>query len=89
MTKGWWVYGPEAGNRIDLVVNDDGTCELSARIDARSDADSFLNCWLILMIELNCSLYAPELDRSFRADIVSLKDALQASSAWQFVLATN
>ncbi|WP_457324846.1 hypothetical protein [Roseateles sp. P5_E11] len=86
MTKSWWIYGPEAGNRIDLVVGDDGTCELSARIDARSDADSFLNCWLILMIELNCSLHAPELRRSFPADILSLKEALQSSSAWRYAL---
>lgn len=89
MLKGWSVYGPENGNRIDLVIDEDGTGELSARIDARSDADSFLTCWLILMLELNCSLYSSELDRSFPADMVSLKDALRSSSAWRFALAAG
>lgn len=89
MLPGWSVYGPENGNRIDLLTNDDGTCELLARIDARSDSESFLLCWLVLMLEMNCSLYSPELDRSFPADMVSLKDALQASSAWRFALAAG
>lgn len=86
MLPGWSVYGPENGNRIDLFVDEDGICELSARIDARTDAESFLTCWLILMIELNCSLYSPELDRAFPAEAEALKDALQASSAWRFAL---
>lgn len=89
MLPGWSVYGPENGNRIDLVVDADGSGELSARIDARSDADSFLNCWLILMIELNCSLYSPELDLAFPADAQALRDALRSSSAWRFAIATR
>ncbi|WP_439467134.1 hypothetical protein [Roseateles sp. NT4] len=88
MLKGWSVYGSKNGNRIDLIIDEDGTGELSARIDARSDADSFLTRWLILMMELNCSQYAPELNRAFPADMVSLKDALQSSSAWRYALAT-
>lgn len=89
MMPGWAVYGEENGNRIDLLTDKDGTCELSARVDARSDAESFLTCWLVLMLDMNCSLYAPELDRSFPADMVSLKDALQSSSAWRFALAAG
>ncbi len=87
MLKGWSVYGPENGNRVDLVMYGDGSCELSVRIDARADADAFLRRWIILMMELNCTQYAPELDRSFPAEMVSLKDALQSWTAWQFALA--
>lgn len=84
MMPGWAVYGEESGNRVDLLTEADGTCELSARIDTRSDTEPFLTCWLVLMLEMNCSLYSPELDRSFPADMLSLKDALRSSSAWSF-----
>jgi hypothetical protein len=41
MLEDWFVYGPEDGSRVDLLLNSDGSGEISARIDARHEATEF------------------------------------------------
>lgn len=86
MTPGWLVYGQVESNRIDLLEDADGSGELYVRIDARTDAESFINQVAVLMLELKCALYSPELDRFVSADAASLKEALMASTAWRYSL---
>ncbi|MFG6433056.1 hypothetical protein [Roseateles sp. LYH14W] len=82
---GWLMYGPAEGNRIDVAFDDEG-CELDVRIDARSDADSFISLVCVLMSHLGCTLFSPELNENFPADVHSVKGALQRSGAWMFAL---
>lgn len=43
MLDRWFVFGSEVGNRVDLLVLDDGGCEIHARFDARaSGTDEFV-----------------------------------------------
>lgn len=83
--KGWTMYGLDSGNRIDLNFDQDG-CEVSIRIDARSDAASFLGLIAVLMAHLGCTLYCDELEEAVSTDVPSLKEALQRSSAWQHAI---
>lgn len=82
---GWVRYGEQDGNRFDLNWDDDG-CELSLRIDARTEADSFLALICVLMADLDCTLYSPELSEWVSSDIGSLRAALQRSAAWRYAL---
>lgn len=79
------MYGTDNGNRIDLNFDQDG-CEVGIRIDARSDADSFLALVSLLMADLDCGLFCDELSEVVNPDVSSLMDALQRSSAWTYAL---
>jgi hypothetical protein len=82
---GWVMYGPADGNRIDLAFDEDG-CELDVRIDARTEADSFISLVCVLMSQQGCTLYSPEQDAAIPADVHSVKAALQRSGAWMYAL---
>ena len=86
ITPHWQVFEDGGGNQIELLSSLDGSCELWARIDARTDAESFLTCLVLFLIEMECELYAPELDRRFAGHMDLIKEALQASTAWRFAL---
>jgi hypothetical protein len=86
VTKNWQRFGDEHGNQIELLSSPDGSCELWVRIDARTDAESFLVCLVVFIIEMECELYAPEFDRRFPGQMILIKEALQASDAWRFAL---
>lgn len=86
MLPDWLVYGEENGNRIDLVLCDEGGAEITARVDARSDADRFLRRLCGFAADLDCKLYSPELDKFVDGTMCALNEALQASQAWQFAL---
>jgi hypothetical protein len=85
----WIRFGDENSNEVELLWADDGTCELWVRIDARTDDDSFLRYIVILMIEMECQLFAPELEMTFPAQMDLLKEALQASSAWRYAVSAS
>ena len=89
MTEDWQQFGDKDGNQIELLSSPVGSCELWVRIDARTDAESFLVCLVVFMIEMECELYAPEFDRRFAAQIDPIKEALQASDPWRFALGTR
>lgn len=85
-TPHWQVFEDGSGNLIDLLWSPDGSCELWARIDARTDAEDFLTRLVLFLIEMECDVYSPELDRTFPGRIDLIKEALQASAAWRFAL---
>lgn len=82
----WQVFEDGSGSLIELLWSPDGSCELWARIDARTEAESFLTRLVVFLIEMECDLYSPELDRNFAGRKVFIKGALQASAAWRFAL---
>lgn len=52
----------------------------------RTDAEDFLTRLVLFLIEMECDLHSPELDRTFPGQIDLIKGALQASAAWRFAL---
>lgn len=86
MTEGWTVYGPDQGNRIDLLRDEDGSGELHVRIDARTDAESFIVRVCILMRLLGCTMYSADLEQYVNGSVDQIKAALQVSDAWRFAL---
>lgn len=86
--SGWTMYGTDTGNRIDLNFDKDG-CEVSIRVDARSDAESFLGLVALLADSLGCELLCDELQERVATDVACLKEALQRSSAWRYAISSN
>lgn len=84
-SEAWTMYEPSDGNRIDVLVDEEG-CEISVRIDARSDADRFVTLICTLMLALDCKLYSPELVVVIPAKSAEVKGVLQRSAAWRFAL---
>lgn len=84
-TSGWTMFGPRDGDRIDLFFDSDG-CEVSVRIDARSDDQAFITTVCSLALRLGCALRSEELDETIPADVVALRGALHRSAAWRFAL---
>lgn len=82
----WQIFGDKDGSCFELITSEDGGGELWMRIDARTDAESFLTCVVVLMIEMECGLFAPELGWTLPADMPSLCNALKASDAWRYAL---
>lgn len=82
---GLLLYGAAERNCIDLAFDDDG-CELDVRIDARSEADSFIALVCVLMAHLDCTVFSPELGEMVPTDVHSVKGALQRSEAWRYAL---
>ncbi|MDC8786302.1 hypothetical protein [Roseateles koreensis] len=80
------VYGLDDGNRVDLAWADDLRFELSARIDARSEADQFLLVLLDVAATLDCGIYDAESMKPIDLTSSALSRALQASSAWRYAL---
>ena len=79
------MFGPSDGNRVDLFFDSDG-CEVSIRIDARSDDQAFITTVCALAKRLGCSLRAQELDETIPAEVTAIHDALRRSAAWRFAL---
>lgn len=86
MCEGVLVFGPEQGCRIDLAVDPEGNAEVSARIDSRSNADEFFPLLIALTLQLDCSLFSPELDRSVEPTANALSESLMRSAAWAYAL---
>ncbi len=80
MLKDWLVYGPENGNRIDVLFTDDGSASISVRFDVRNDAPQFL----VLVTELaqlhHCSLFCAEITEVIEPDV---HQVLAAITRWQ------
>ena len=61
MMDGWYVFGEEVGNRVDLLTSPDESSELSARIDLRHDPSTFITNICELGDMVNCALFSTEL----------------------------
>lgn len=85
MLENWFVYGPYDGNRVDLVVNEDCSAEVSARIDARTEAVDFAMALCELSGLLNGRLYSFELTSFLDVTPSALGLALERSRAAKFI----
>ena len=86
LLEDWLVFGYENSNRVDLFLTENGGAELSVRIDATSDTESFRNTVCELAERLQCLLFVPELGSPLEPDRAALASALRSSRAAMFVL---
>lgn len=86
MCQGILVFGSEDGNRIEVVLDDAGDGELSARIDARLESTDFCEFLTMLAHELGSNLFSPELGSVIDATPEALIAALMSSQALAYAL---
>ena len=89
MMGGWYVFGEEVGNRIDLLTNPDGSSELSARIDLRSDPSGFITNICELGNLVNCALFSAELWSLIEPVPTDIAQGIKTSRAAAFVQNPN
>ncbi|MBX3628074.1 MAG: hypothetical protein KF892_23900 [Rhizobacter sp.] len=82
----WFLYGLEEGNRIDVLVNEDGSAELSARIDARRNPQQFIGKLSELATLIECGLFSAEYWKPVEASPEAIRLSLEKSRAATFVL---
>ncbi|MGM9485882.1 hypothetical protein [Ideonella sp. YS5] len=85
LLEGWLIFGMDQGNRIDLVFNEDRTANLSARIDARSNYESFVSALCELGRFCNCVLFSAEFWATIEPATTEVHSALHHSRAIAFV----
>ena len=85
MLEGWYVYGGEKGNRVDVLLSADASAEITARIDAREEATSFIRKLCALAELLDCLLFSLEMWSLVDVSPSALGFALERSSAATFV----
>lgn len=86
LLEDWFLYGLEDGNRIDVSVNEDGSAELSARIDARKNPQQFIGKLSELAKLIECGLFSAEYWKPVEATPEAIRLALEQSRAATFVL---
>lgn len=72
----WLVFGPENGNRIDVIFLNASTATIVARLDRRSDGVQFHGLVCRLAGDLACLLFSPELNAIIQPDYKVLRMAL-------------
>lgn len=80
------VFGAEAGNRIDIVLGEDGGAEICARIDARTEGLWFCRHLYELASALDCKFFAPEFASEIGTETQDLVEALMRSRAWSYAV---
>lgn len=87
MLEGWRYFGEKAGNRVDVNMDDDGTSQVQARVDARaSTTDDFIVHVCAAAKEARCTLVSDELNAIVEPDPAAVRSALQRSIAWRYGL---
>lgn len=76
LANGWEVFGPENGNRIDVISATLSTASLIARFDLRDNSAQFQTLVCRLARELTCELFSPHLNAIIQPDLKPLKMAL-------------
>lgn len=85
MTEGWLMFGQEQGNRFDLLINDDHSAGLSARIDLRSNYSHFVAAVCELASITGCVLFSAENWANVQPTVADLCAVLKTSRAASFV----
>ena len=85
MMDGWFVFGPEDGSRFDVLLEEETSGEVSARVDAREQPERFLELVCDLAARLDCSIYALEFGKFIESEPEALCQALVLSRAASFV----
>lgn len=60
MVKDWLVFGPENGNRVDVVFEPTDTAIMVVRFDVRSEGGQFTTLICRLARKLGCMLYSAD-----------------------------
>lgn len=81
----WLVYGPAEGNRLDFLLNQDGTAEIGARIDARNETTEFISSLCELSELLDSEPFSVEFWRLLEAKPSAIGIALERSRAAAFI----
>jgi hypothetical protein len=81
----WYIFGEEQGSRIDLLLNENRTAELSARIDARADSSEFIRSICDLCLRIGCVFFSAEKWNVIEPDEQEIKQALENSRATKYV----
>ena len=68
MLNDWIVFGPENGNRVDLLFESDGSAGIYVRCDTRDDAPQFLVLISDLARIYNSNFYIPSTKELIAAD---------------------
>jgi hypothetical protein len=79
------VFGADDGCRIDVLLDADGA-ELKARIDLRAEHREFCRSVCELAVQLDCTLFSPELWCLLQPDADKLLEATRMSRASRFVM---
>jgi hypothetical protein len=81
----WLVFGDENGHRVDFLLNEDGSADLSLRISAREDSRSFCRSVCELALALECVFFSAEFWLRLEPAQEVLAAALARSRASEFV----
>lgn len=85
MMDGRLVFGEEQGSRFDLSFDDDGSADLSARIDLRGGTHSFISAVCELASKLDCLLFSVEHWAAIEPSPAALSAAVSRSAAARFM----
>ena len=85
MMEAFDVFGDDLGDRVDLLLNDDGSAELSARLDARQPSGQFVAGLCELARLIDCQFFSPETWSLIPPDEAALGEAFARSRASRFV----
>jgi hypothetical protein len=72
----WFVFGPENGNRIDVIFSNASTATIVARFDRRNESVHFHGLVCRLGGELASLLFSPDLNAIIQPDHKVLRMAL-------------
>ncbi|MYN24845.1 hypothetical protein [Duganella levis] len=76
LAERWQVFGPENGNRIDLISETPSTTSVVARFDLRDSSIQFQGLVCTLAKTLTCELFSPDLNAIIQPDRNALRMAL-------------
>lgn len=76
VAEDWFVFGPENGNRIDVIFSTASTATIVARFDRRNDSVQFQGLVCRLAAELGSLLFSPDLNAIIQPDHKVLRMAL-------------
>lgn len=87
MMDAWRYFGDKDRNRLDVVMDPDGSSQVQARLDARaSDTDQFIKQVCAAATAAKCTLVSDELGITLEPDPKDVRAALQRSTAWRYSL---
>jgi hypothetical protein len=85
MMENWSVFGAEKGNRVDVLTNEDGSAEITVRVNAHPEAADFCELACDLAGVAKCQVFGLEKAAVLEATPANLRDELARSKATAFV----
>jgi hypothetical protein len=81
MMGDWLVFGPENGNRIDILFEDDVGAEVSVRCDVREEAPQFLVLISDLVRFQGYRFFSPSTREFIEPELELILEAIRRSQA--------